>query len=287
MKRGKKNLMIFIAILFILFLIRLYIDHNYLKTTKYEIVSSKIPQSFDGYKIVLLSDLHSKDFKMNIINKINTENPDIIVLAGDMVSANEVNYEVFLKLSEKLSKKYPVYYIKGNHEGELKNENYKVLEDALNVYGIKILDNEKVKLNKNDEYINLYGMWCNQRYYSRADIDKEYVIKKETITKLLGDADKDAYNILLMHTPTFFEAYESWGADLVLSGHMHGGLIRLPYLGGIFSPDRKLFPKYCYGKYKINNSTLIIGGGLSRGETGFRLFNRPEILSITLRNGDD
>ena len=127
-------------------------------------------------------------------------------------------------------------------------------------------------------------MWCNQRYYSRADADKEYIIKKETITKLLGTPNKDEYNILLMHTPTFFEAYEDWGADLILSGHIHGGLIRLPFVGGVFSPDRKLFPKYCYGKYELDNSTMIVSGGLSRGETGFRLFNRPEIVTITLKS---
>ena len=87
-----------------------------------------------------------------------------------------------------------------------------------------------------------------------------------------------------MHTPTYFDSYEEWGADLVIAGHTHGGLIRLPFLGGVFSPDRKLFPKYCYGKYEKNDTTMIISSGLSKGETGFRLFNRPEIVSITLNN---
>lgn len=284
MKKGKKSLIVFLSLMMILFLIRLYIDHNLIMITSYEVKSAEIPSTFDGYKILQISDLHNEDFGEQITKKITQESPDIIVLTGDMVSANDINYAVFLDFAKYLSNKYDVYYIKGNHEGDLTKENYSVLEDALNLYGIKVMDNEMRKLEKEGSYINLYGMWCNQRYYSRADVDENYVIKEETVVKLLGEADEDEYNILLMHTPVYFEAYESWGADLVISGHMHGGLIRLPYLEGVCSPDRKLFPKYCYGRYEINDSTMIISSGLSRGETGFRLFNCPEIVSITLKS---
>ena len=100
----------------------------------------------------------------------------------------------------------------------------------------------------------------------------------------MGEANKNEYNILLMHTPTYYESYEAWGADLVLAGHIHAGLIRIPFLGGVFSPDRKLFPKYCYGKYDIKDSSMIINAGLSRGSTGFRFLNRPEIVTVILNN---
>lgn len=284
MKRGKKIVIIFILFLITFFIIRLYIDHNVIRKTSYEITSSKIPKDFNDYKILHLSDLHSKNFGNQLLNKIDAENPDIIVLTGDMVSACEVNYTVFLNFAKKISEKYKVYYIKGNHEGKLSKENYNVLKDALSLYGVEILDNEKAILKKGDSFINLYGMWCNQRYYSRADIDKEYVIKKETVTKILGEANKNEYNILLTHTPTYYESYEAWGADLVLAGHIHAGLIRIPFLGGVFSPDRKLFPKYCYGKYDIKDSSMIISAGLSRGSTGFRFLNRPEIVTVILNN---
>lgn len=284
MKKFKKFLIIGFCILVILFFIRLYIDHNVIKITSYEITSNEIHSVFDGYKILQLSDLHNENFGMQLISKINNENPDIIVLTGDMVSSNDVNYTKFLDLAKFLADNYEVYYIKGNHEGDLELENYEVLEEALKIYNVKILDNEKIELKKDGEFINLYGMWCNQRYYSRADADKNYIIKEETVTKLLGETNKNEYNILLMHTPAYFDSYEKWGADLVLSGHIHGGLIRLPFVGGVFSPDRKLFPKYCYGRFGINDSTMIISSGLSRGETGFRLFNRPEIVTITLKS---
>lgn len=284
MKRRTKILIIILTLLIVLLGIRLYIDHNLIKTTSYEVCSEKIPKSFDGYKILQISDLHNKNFGTQLFEKVCKEEPDIIVMTGDMVSANSLDFSNFLNFAKRISEKYTVYYIKGNHEGTLEKSDYNVIKDALEVYGITILDNQKVELKIGEDKINLYGMWCNQRYYSRADADKSYTVKQETVTKLLGEADKNEYNVLLMHTPNYFEEYEKWGADLVLSGHVHDGLIRLPFVGGVFSPDRKLFPKYSCGEYEINNSTMIVNTGLSRGTTGFRLFNRPEIVSITLKN---
>ena len=217
MKRGKIKLIIFLCILVVFFVIRLYIDHNVISKAHYEITSEKIPSAFDGFKILQISDLHSKDFKGALEKKINEENPDIVVMTGDMVSANQTDYSVFLNLTKTLSKKYEMYYIKGNHEGELSKKNYRVVKDALESYGIKILDNEMVTINKSGESINLYGMWCNQRYYSRAHSDKDYVIKEATLEKLLGVPNKDEYNLLLMHTPVYFNEYSNWGADLVLA----------------------------------------------------------------------
>lgn len=286
MKRRTKILIIILTLLIVLLGVRLYIDHNFIKMTSYEVHSEKIPQGFDGYKILQISDLHNKNFGNQLFEKVCKANPDIIVMTGDMVSANSLNFSNFLNFAKRISEKYTVYYIKGNHEGTLEKRDYKVIKDALELYGITILDNQKVELKIGNDKINLYGMWCNQRYYSRADADKSYTVKQETVAKLLGTPNENEYNILLMHTPNYFEEYEKWGADLVLSGHVHGGLIRLPFVGGIFSPDRKLFPKYSCGKYKINNSTMIVNTGLSRGTTGFRFFNRPEIVTITLKSSE-
>lgn len=275
-------ILLFIVIVFFIF--RAYIDHNLIKITSYEVESSKIPSSFEEFKIVQLSDLHNKNFNKQLIRKINLINPNIIVMTGDMVSSNHTNFNTFFELSEELAKTYKVYYIKGNHEGRMEDKYYSKIADTLKSYGITVLDNEKRQIQNNGEYINLYGMWCNQRFYSRINRDKNNVITKDTVNKILGESEHDAYNILLMHTPLFFEAYEAWGADLTLAGHIHGGMIRLPFLGGVFSPYLELFPKYCYGKYDINNSSMIISAGLSAGTTALRLFNRPEIVSITLHS---
>lgn len=276
--------MIILCIFVIFLAIRLYIDHNWLKTTSYDVDSSKIPLSFDGYKIIQLSDLHNKEWKEKIITKIEGENPDIIVMTGDMVSANDIDFSSFFHLAKKLSEKYRVYYIKGNHEGRMKQTYYQKIESVLKAYGIIILDNEMIKLEKNNECINLYGMWANQRFYSRITNDKDNKITKKTIQKLLGKSDENMFNILLMHTPLYFDAYAQWGADLTLCGHIHGGMIRLPIVGGLVSPHLEILPHYCYGKYVLNQATMIISGGLSRGATGFRLFNRPEIVTVTLHS---
>lgn len=271
-----------LLVFLIIIIVMLFIDHRWVKTTYYEIESEKLPSSFDGYKILQLSDLHNENLTHQLLAKIDKENPDIVVMTGDMVSANHRDFTAFFKLAKQVSDKYKVYYIKGNHEGELRKKDYELFSDTLYTYGIENMDNEMLRLEKDGEHINLYGMWCNQRYYSRADSDEEYKITKDVMEKLLGTPNKNEYNVLLFHTPSFFEEYEKWGADLVLSGHMHGGLIKLPKYGGVFSPDRKMFPKYCYGRFDKNDTTMIISSGLSRGSTGFRLFNRPEIVVTTL-----
>jgi predicted MPP superfamily phosphohydrolase len=104
------------------------------------------------------------------------------------------------------------------------------------------------------------------------------------MTKSLGEADLTKFNLLLTHSPTNFEIYKSWGADLILSGHVHGGMIRVPFVGAVFSPDEGFMPKYSAGKYRLEDSILIVSRGLGRGSRGFRLFNRPNLVEITLKS---
>lgn len=107
----------------------------------------------------------------------------------------------------------------------------------------------------------------------------------DQISQILGEADKENYRILLTHNPLYAETYARWGADLTLAGHVHGGMIRLPRVGGVLSPERTLFPKYAGGQYDVLGSTLIANRGLGNGNYGIRLFNQPEISVITLTRG--
>lgn len=231
------------------FFVELYIDSNVLTTSEFCIKNKKIPSKFDGYKILHLSDLHSKSFgnkNEKLIEKISEINPDIIVMTGDMVNCNDTNFDNFFELVKVLVKKYDIYYIVGNHEQNMKKVNKNVIIDFLEANGVKVLDNEKVELVKEDEKINLYGLWCNLRYYSaKAEGEKEE-FTLETIEKIMANTkiNDDEYNILLAHNPNFIESYAAWGADLTLSGHIHGGMVRIPFIGGVFSPDTLLFPKY-------------------------------------------
>lgn len=279
----KKIIIIVFLIIFVLMLIELYIDANLIQTTRFEVSSAKIPTSFDGYKILHLSDLHSKEFgkdNKNLIRKIENANPDIVVLTGDFVTANETDFTVFFELIDNISPKYEVYYITGNHEQALSGSSKKEIFGYLAEKGVKFLSNESVSLTKNGETIDLYGLCYESAFYSDK---KGNIYTKEMMTKSLGEPDITRFNLLLTHSPTNFEIYKSWGADLILSGHVHGGMIRVPFVGAIFSPDEGFLPKYSGGKYIKDESVIIVSRGLGRGSRGFRLFNRPELVEITLK----
>lgn len=276
---------VIVLILLLVVLLRIYIDNEIPKVSNIEIKSDKLPKVFDGYKIVHLSDLHSKNFGNNneiLIDMIDNESPDIIVMTGDMVTANEKDFTVFYNLVKKLVKKYKIYYIYGNHEGELSLKLKNEITTFLKENGVIILDNDYISIEKNGEEINLYGLCYTQKYYSYKSGNK-HIVTENYIKNKLGTIDKKRYNILLTHNPLFFDAYAGYGFDLTLSGHVHGGLIRLPFIGGILSPERKFFPQYSAGVYEKDDSKLVVSKGLSRGTKGFRFLNRPDIVSITLK----
>ncbi len=276
---------VIVLILLLVVLLRIYIDNEIPKVSNIEIKSDKLPKVFDGYKIVHLSDLHSKNFGNNneiLIDMIDKESPDIIVMTGDMVTANEKDFTVFYNLVKKLVRKYKIYYIYGNHEGELSLKLKNEITTFLKENRVIILDNDYISIEKNGEEINLYGLCYTQKYYSYKSGNK-HIVTENYIKNKLGTIDKKKYNILLTHNPLFFDAYAGYGFDLTLSGHVHGGLIRLPFIGGILSPERKFFPQYSEGVYEKDDSKLVVSRGLSRGTKGFRFLNRPDIVSITLK----
>ena len=246
-----------------------------------------MPVLFNGYKIVLISDLHSKKFGYNnkeLINIIDKQSPDIIVMSGDMISTKDKEWDVFLSLSKKLAEKYETYYVVGNHEQNLKNELLTEFIAKIKKAGIVVLDNEKTIIEKGNEKINLYGLWFNLRYYK--DLTNEYQkdihFGIESMEKILGTSNKEDFNILITHNPIYYETYSEWGSDLTLCGHMHGGMIRLPFIGGLFSPEKEMFPKYDSGVFYDNNSFLVVSRGLGNGNLGFRFLNCPEVTVITL-----
>lgn len=264
-----------------------------LEVTKYEIKNSKIPKPFDGFKIVQVSDLHNKSFGKDnekLLKKIDDEKPDIIVITGDLVEGDNNNFNVALKLIDDLTKKYKVYHIIGNHEQKslIKKykEEYKVYFDKLSNKPIIDLNNEKVIVSKENSNINIYGLIVPLDYYPY--LFKNYKNKKKSLGKnfikdRLGELDKKEFNIMLAHTPFFFEDYTNYGVDLVLSGHVHGGIIRLPFIGGVLSPNREFFPKYDFGKYEAKNTSMLLSKGLGGSKVLIRFNCKPEIVSITLK----
>lgn len=249
-----------------------------------DVISERIPDNFDGLKIIHLTDLHNKVFGNNnepLLNLIEPEQPDLIVMTGDMISHSAPNTEQFLSLVKNLCKLCPVYYVDGNHElSDLDKTEFSRVKKVLSEHGAVCLDNTSVEFYRCNEYIRLCGLCYTAEYY-RGVREYKRNWKKFMLTDMidyLGVNQPDDFTLLLAHNPLDFDVYAEWGADLTFSGHIHGGFIRLPIVKGLISPERRLFPKYKEGLYKINDSSLVV----SRGLGNIRINNPPEVVVITL-----
>ena len=287
MKNKKIIVLICIALIFISILMCFITK---IDVTKYTISNEKIPEEFNGFKIVQLSDFHSQGYRNtteDIINKVKDINPDIIVMTGDMVSWDMEDIEEVKILIKSLAEVYPIYYIDGNHEHLaeiLRPGKYVAFIEFMKELGVTTIKNDYIEIYKGDKSINLYGInlpldGATGLYVNKFQLEKNYV------EKTLPEVDNDKFNILLAHTPTFIKQYSQWGADLVLCGHMHGGIVRIPFTNiGLLSPERTIFPKYAAGKFKVNGSIMIVNRGIGGSSFDLRLFNNPEITVITLRS---
>ena len=263
---------------------------NKIDVTEYSILNEKIPQEFNDFKIVQLSDFHSNGYKDTtdiIINKIENINPDIVVMTGDMVSWEIGNIDELEKLISSLSINYPIYYINGNHEQLLEITNLNEYNEFLNKIkslGVTYIKNNFVEIIRDGQSINLYEidiplMEGNGLYVKEGELDDDYINSK------LSNIKSNKFNILLAHNPLFIDEYSSWGADLVLSGHIHGGIIKIPIIDvGVLSPEKKFFPKYDSGEFKVGDTTMIVNRGIGTSSIKLRVFNNPEISVITLKS---
>lgn len=277
---------------FLAICIRSVIENRTLAVTRYQVSSPKIPKEFEGCRLAVLADLHNACFGDDnelLVQKIREEQPDYILLVGDMIVGKpEQSTEVPVCLIETLAKDFPIYYARGNHE--LRAACYpETYGDMWETYRKRLdgtvtwLQNDYVELTKGTERIFLYGLDLPPRYYKRF---RHVSMEKDDMTKWLGVPEAGGYRILLAHNPDYFPEYAAWGADLVLSGHLHGGMIRLPWLGGVVSPMVWFFPKYDKGKYQQRDSIMLLSGGLGNHTFKFRVNNLPEILIVTLSSSD-
>ena len=273
------------------FIFILEASNHAIVNSSYTLTYDTLPKSFDGFNIVQLSDLHNQEFgyqNERLVQHVERLEPDIVVLTGDMVSADDTQFNEFESLIQSLGNRYPIFYIVGNHEQALDETDLMLLKKMLLQHDVVILDNESVTLTKGHDQLHLYGLWFNLRYYSDQtnplilNDPETYYFDEDKMIELLGDK-QDGFSILLAHNPVYFETYANWGADLTLSGHLHGGMVRIPFIGGIVSPEKTWFPYYDAGLYSNEQQHLIVSRGLSAGHKGFRFFNCPEVIRITLR----
>lgn len=256
-------------------------EKNELKIVKYSVSSDKIKEK---YRFVFLSDMHSKEFGKDnerLIKMTETLKPDAVLIGGDMLcSGPSFDRTQILSLCRKLCQRYPVYYGNGNHELRMRTRDYGITYEAfveeLQEAGVKYLSNSKCKLAPE---IDLYGLDISGNFYRKLKFDR---MKKDFITESIGNSDKKRYNILLAHSPNFFDAYSDWGADLSLAGHFHGGTVRLPGDIGLMTPQMQFFSTNVVGIKSRAKSRMIISAGLGTHTVNVRINNRPELVCVDL-----
>lgn len=277
MKRNINRIILFIGIL-VAFITFLYLQNNLIGITEVKITSSKIPSSFKGYKILQISDLHNKQFSNKqgvLIQKIESIDPDIIAITGDLIDSKSYDEKVSMQLIREIVKKYPVYFVTGNHEQW--SGKYNRLEKELKKYNVNVLRNEHVGIRKGEQEINLLGIDDPEFVTGNRD---EGNIVKDAILKAKFEMGPDTYNVLLSHRPEFLTEYADEQIDLVLSGHAHGGQIRLPFIGGLVAPNQGIFPTYTAGLYEKQNTHMVVSRGLGNSIIPQRIFNRPELVIV-------
>lgn len=275
------------AVVVFIFLAAAVRDSSRFVKIDYEIRSDKITKPC---RLVLLADLHNKSFgkeNKKLLAAIEKIAPDGILVAGDMLTAiGGADYSHALSLMEKLSADYRIYYGMGNHEYRLGlypddyPGMYEGYMSGLRRAGIEPLINETAYLPECN--IAVCGAQIDRayfRHFRRRPMETDY------LPKLLGTPDRGKFQLLIAHNPVYFDAYARWGADLVVSGHVHGGIMRLPVLGGVLSPALTLFPRYDGGMFREKESTMILSRGLSSHTPPVRIFNPGELIVIDLKPG--
>ncbi|MCR5785266.1 MAG: metallophosphoesterase [Eubacterium sp.] len=250
--------------------------------TVINIDDDKLPDEFKGFKIVQISDLHNAEFGTDnsvIKNIVKKCGPDIVAVTGDIIDATSSDAENALDLMKYMTENYPVYYVTGNHEAAYPD--CEELLDELKRMDVNVLEDDYMTLVRNGESINIIGVQ-----------DPDFMIRDsnfETVAKMtntkIGDIlaeTEEGYTVLLSHRPELFEVYVQQGINLVFAGHAHGGQFRIPFIGGVISPDQGLFPEYDSGSYTLGETTMIVSRGLGNSIIPVRVNNRPEVVCVTL-----
>lgn len=268
-----------------LFILRSEYERDLLVTDHFEIRSPKIKG--EGKRIVFLTDLHDKEFGTDnerLLAAIRDAKPDYVLVGGDMMVAKGVgDLTVSLKFLKALSAEFMVICANGNHEIRLRNERetygdkYREYRHAIHEMGIPLLSDRHLSL---DEDIEVYGLNLLPEYY-KPGYPK---MKDGFVEKVLGAADLDKFTLLLSHSPMFFEEYADWGADLTFSGHFHGGTIRLPFFGGVMTPQYQFFYPWCAGLYEgKHGKKMIVGRGLGTHSINIRFNNQPQVVVVDIK----
>lgn len=266
-----KKKIIILSVTLILLVAFCLIQNNLLTVDEYTFESPKVGTSAEGFKIVQISDLHNAVFgkdNSRLLDKIREQQPDIIVITGDIADSNHTDLDVAVDFCREAAEISPCYYITGNHEMWLDDDERQYLYSGIADAGAVLLQNESFSPV---EGVIITGLGDDRLYNG-------------TLSRLCESIDPNELHIVLAHEPQYLEEeYAPCLPDLVITGHAHGGQVRLPFIGGLIAPDQGFFPEYTSGEYKSGNTTMYVSRGLGNSVIPLRIFNYPEINVITIK----
>lgn len=282
LKNNKLKILIILISVIIGFTLFFTWQNNDIVISKFNYYNSKIPKDFNNFKIAHISDLHNKSFGNNqkfLLNKLKRISPDIIVITGDLIDSKKYNLDTSMIFIAGATKIAPVYYVSGNHEAW--SGKFDIIIEKLKNYGVNILNDTEINIKNGESSISLLGLndpaLLGYNYLDGLNLTN-------MISNLNQWSSKNNFKILLSHRPELFDLYLENNMDLVFTGHAHGGQIRIPGIGGLIAPDQGLFPMYTSGSYTKDLTTMFVSRGLGNSIFPLRIFNRPEIISVTLKS---
>ena len=245
--------------------------------TQVTVASGALPEAFEGFKIAHVSDLHNAVFgrkNEKLLSLIRAAKPDIIAITGDLIDSRHTDIDSALAFVEAAAEIAPVYYVTGNHESRL---DFDAIEPRLIAAGARVLRNEAEYIEHGGERIRLAGIDDPSFIRTGGTAEERAAAELEQ----LGDGG-GTFTVFLAHRPELVEVYAEYGAGLVLSGHAHGGQVRLPLLGGLYAPGQGLLPEYDSGLYSLGETQMVVSRGLGNSVAPLRVNNRPELVIVTL-----
>ena len=279
MKKVIKILVIILSILILACLASIWVSYNWLTVSHFTVQSSKISEPF---RIVLISDLHEHQFgrgNEKLAEKIREQSPDLIIIDGDMINGDSENADTAVELVRALKEAAPVYYSFGNHEYSYMEAGHEDLTEELEAAGAVVLNYQSIDIDIKGNPVRLGGLY---EYGFETGMQSEEE-NERAIPYLEEYADTDRYLIMCAHRPESFYPWDmadQWGIDLVLSGHLHGGQVIIPGVGGLYNSLDGFFPKFDYGQYKLGDSDMVITRGLGSNPKMLPRFNNPPEIAV-------
>ncbi|MBR2732043.1 MAG: metallophosphoesterase [Clostridia bacterium] len=256
-----------------------YFENTSPTVSSFTVKSEKLGRSFDGFRICQISDFHnthSSSLRAALTEQIARFSPDLIAVTGDLVDCRRTDVDSAVRFVADLVSLAPVYYVTGNHEARIIE--YRQLRSELEALGVHVLENEAVTLRRGGAGLQIIGIH-DPRIAHEPSIPDAEIAQRELAA--VG-VDPDCFSLLLFHRPDLLELYADAGITLALTGHAHGGQIRLPFIGGLLAPQQGWFPRWTNGLHRQGTASMIVSRGIGNSLFPFRINNRPELVCVTL-----